>query len=108
MSLNTSRVEEVNGAPQVVAYKGDGEKLYSVDVPGQIAGLDEAVKYLWNHYPNKDVYSKQPPSGSGSIGNSAGSNVGVSSISRADWNAVIQDRSSANNAKKIDYIISSN
>lgn len=52
---------------QVVAYDGHGQKIYSRENPGALAGFDEALEVLVNAYPHKDQILK----GSGQSGSGA-------------------------------------
>jgi len=80
---NNFRIEEINGQLKAVAYKADGEKLYSPSNPAQLCDTEEALQILWNAYPHKDLYSKMGNSGSGSTGNAGG--PANQTFSRLEW-----------------------
>jgi hypothetical protein len=84
------RIEDVGGELRPVAYKSDGEKLYSPINPGHLCTFDEAVEILWNSYQNKDVYAVTANSGSGSTGNPGGhGSSGVQYYSKEDWTKLL-------------------
>lgn len=96
------KIEDVNGELRPVAYKSDGEKLYSPINPGQLCTFDEAVEILWNSYPNKDVYAVNLNSGSGSTGNPGGSgNAGVQYFTKEEWTRTISSAKSEDQKKLI-------
>lgn len=61
---------------KVVAYGSNGEKIYSKERPGEVAGFDEALSLLVADYPHRDSILKgSGASGSGARG-SGGANGG--------------------------------
>ena len=58
---------------KVVAYASNGEKIYSRERPGEVAGFDEALSMLVETYPKRDMILKGPgASGSGARGSGGG------------------------------------
>lgn len=61
---------------KVVAYDRNGQKLYSRQSPGELAGFDEALEALIDTYPHKDhILKGSGSSGGGSGGGGGGGNA---------------------------------
>lgn len=85
----------------VVAYDKSGNKLYSRQKPGELAGFDEALEILIEQYPNRDHILK----GSGATGGGAqggGGAGGKRTVTRAQFDALspVEQASTAKAAGK--------
>lgn len=70
---------------KVVAYDGNGNKLYSRARPGEVADFDEALETLIEQYPYKDhILKGSGASGSGTSSGKGGGGTGKS-MSRAQF-----------------------
>ncbi|NOV25897.1 hypothetical protein E5S69_20555 [Cupriavidus necator] len=71
----------------VVAYDKSGNKIFSRTNPGELAGFDEALDVLIEHYPHKDQILKgSGASGGGARGNGGGG--GKRTLSRAQFDGM--------------------
>lgn len=84
---NAFRVEE----GQVVAYDQNGQKIYSRENPGSLAGFDEALEILIDAYPNKEHILKS----SGANGGGAGPTAGGGGQVKGDFGGDRKDRVAA-------------
>lgn len=70
---------------KVVAYDESGNKIYSRERPGELAGFDEALSTLIDRYPHKDrILLDSGKSGGGASGGGAGGG-GAKTITRAQY-----------------------
>jgi hypothetical protein len=70
---------------KVVAYDESGNKIYSRERPGELAGFDEALSTLIDRYPHKDrILLDSGRSGGGASGGGAG--TGRKTINLNDFN----------------------
>ena len=60
------QIEEVEGQPQAVAVRPNGEKIFSLREPGSYASTDEAIEILISERKDKDAILRGNPGGSGS------------------------------------------
>jgi len=65
------KVEEKDGTPVLVAYDLDGEVMQSKDRPGETAQFDEAIRIIFDRYPDKDRVLRTSAGGSGAGGGSS-------------------------------------
>lgn len=73
---------------QIVAYGHDGNKIFSRERPGEVAGFDEALSLLVERYPFRDQIMKgSGASGSGARGSGGASGLGKS-LNRAAFEAL--------------------
>lgn len=72
----------------LVPYDGNGNKIYSAERPGEIAGFDEALSILINSRADKDsLLLTTPRSGSGNKGG-GGSSGASKTLTRAEFAAL--------------------
>jgi hypothetical protein len=72
----------------IVAYSSNGEKVYSRERPGEVAGFDEALGLLVEQYPNRDSILKGSGASGGGARGSGGANGGGKTMSRAAFQAL--------------------
>lgn len=81
---NNFRVEN----DSLVPYDGNGNKIYSAERPGEIAGFDEALSILISGRADKDsLLLTKPRSGSGNEGGGGGNGQGKT-LTRAEFAAL--------------------
>jgi hypothetical protein len=81
---------------KTVAYDASGNKIYSRIRPGELAGFDEALESLIEHYPYRDQILKgSGASGGGAQGGGNGSGSGSKSLNRAAFDALSPDKQMA-------------
>lgn len=64
------QIEEIDGQPQAIAVRPNGEKIFSLREPGSYASADEAIEILVNERKDKDSLLRSSPGGSGATPNS--------------------------------------
>lgn len=67
---------------QVVAYDHHGQKIFSREKPGDVAGFDEALSILVDAYPNKDSILKGSAASGGGAQGDGGGSQGAKAMSR--------------------------
>ena len=71
---------------RIVAKDADGAQIFSRAKPGEVAGFDEALESLVEHYPHRDSILKgSQASGSGAGGNNGASGGGKRMVTRAQF-----------------------
>lgn len=81
----------------IVAYGGDGNKIFSRAKPGEIAGFDEALELMVEQYPFRDnILKGSGASGGGAGGGGGGSGGGAKQVTRAAFEAM-------NPAKRMEF-----
>ncbi len=70
---------------KVVAYDHQGNKLFSKQNAGEVAGFDEALSLLVGNYPYKDSILKSSGQSGGSAQNNGKGSAGAKSIGRGDF-----------------------
>lgn len=80
--------EVIDGQSITVGYH-KGEKIRSEENAGSIAGFDEAIRYMFNNYENKDHYMKTSQHG-GNGGVNGGTDGANKKISNAEWKNLTQ------------------
>ncbi len=88
---------------QVVAYDGNGNKIYSPSSPGELAKFDEALEVLVNSYVNKDHILKGAGSSGGGAKTGADGAGGSKTITRANFDKLppVEQRSKVNDGFKV-------
>jgi hypothetical protein len=69
---------------KIVAYDHQGNKIFSPSNPGELAGFDEALSVLVQHYPHRDTILKSVV-GSGSGAQGGGKGAGHKTLSRSQF-----------------------
>ena len=70
----------------VVAYDKSGNKIYSREKPGEVAGFDESLSILIDQYPYRDQILKS--SGANGSGAQGGANGGKRTVTRAQFDTL--------------------
>lgn len=70
------KVEEKDGALQLVAYNHNGEPFYSRENPGEVAGFHESMSFIFDAYPGKEQLLRSGKGGSGAGGGQGGGGGG--------------------------------
>ena len=73
---------------RVVAYDGNGNKIFSRVRPGELADFDEALDVIVDAYPQKASILKGSGASGGGAGGSGGGQGGGKSMSRAQFEAL--------------------
>jgi hypothetical protein len=81
---------------KTVAYDASGNKIFSRERPGEIAGFDEALATLIEAYPHRDqILRGSGASGSGAQGGGNGSGIGSKTLNRSAFDALPPDKQMA-------------
>lgn len=63
------QIEDIDGQPQAIAVRPNGDKIFSQIEPGSYASADEAIEILINERKDKEALLRSAPGGSGTTPN---------------------------------------